>query len=119
MGDAAHATTPFQGQGAGQAIEDSLTLTDIFAHVKKVEDVPFAFAAFDQVRRPRGNKNVTESRKMGNIFSLLDPDYTDVREIADGFPARTKWLWERDMEEQSGDAVRLFELYKTEGGVGS
>jgi len=119
MGDAAHASTPFQGQEAGQAIEDSLTLTDLFAHVKRVEDVPLALAAFDQVRRTRGNKNVTESRKMGKTFSLLDPDHTDVREIADGFPARTNWLWERDMEEQSDDAVKLFERYMNELGVGS
>lgn len=60
-----------------------------------------------------------ESRKTGKIFSLLDPEYTDVREIAGGFPTRMKWLWSRDMEEQSNDAIKLFEAYKNEGGVGS
>lgn len=74
MGDAAHAPTPFHGQGAGQAIEDALTLTDLFADVRIVGDVPLAFAAYDAVRRPRGNKNVTESRKAGKIGSLLDPE---------------------------------------------
>jgi salicylate hydroxylase len=121
MGDAAHAPSPFQGQGAGQAIEDSLTLTDLFAHVKDVDDIPLALAAFDQVRRPRANKNVHESRKTGKIFSLLDPGHTDVREIAEGFPARMGWVWGRDMEEQSRDAVGVFEGLKKrdrEDGVG-
>lgn len=119
MGDAAHAPSPFQGQGAAQAIEDSLTISDLFAKVRTAKDVPLAFAAFDQVRRPRAHKNVIESRKTGKIFSLLDPEYTDVREIAGGFPTRMKWLWSRDMEEQSNDAIKLFEAYKNEGGVGS
>lgn len=85
MGDAAHAPSPFQGQGAGQAIEDSLTLTDLFAHVKTPEEVSLALAAFDQVRRPRASKNVVESRKTGRILSMLDPECVDVRDIAEGF----------------------------------
>jgi salicylate hydroxylase len=119
MGDAAHAPSPFQGQGAGQAIEDSLTLTDLFAKVKTVEDVPLALAAFDQVRRPRANKNVIESRKTGNIFSMLDPEYRGVREIANGFPTRMTWVWSRDMQEQSDDAIRVFDALKSEDRAGS
>lgn len=33
LGDAAHAMTPFQGQGAGQAIEDALVLTTLLSKV--------------------------------------------------------------------------------------
>jgi 2-polyprenyl-6-methoxyphenol hydroxylase-like FAD-dependent oxidoreductase len=90
MGDTAHAPSPFQCQGADQAIEDSLTLTDLFAHVKDVNDVPLALAAFDQARRPRANKNVVESRKKGMIFSMLDEECMDVKEIAEGFPGQEK-----------------------------
>jgi len=115
MGDAAHAPSPFQGQGAGQAIEDSLTLTDLFAHVTDVKYVSLALAAFDQIRRPRANKNVVESRKTGKIFSMMDEECSDERKIADGFPGRMGWLWGRDMVEQSADAVQLFESYKREG----
>jgi salicylate hydroxylase len=116
MGDAAHAPSPFHGQGAGQAIEDALTLTDLFAHVKSAGDVSMAFAAFDQVRRPRANKNVIESRQTGRAFPMLDEECTDMKELADGFPSRMRWLWARDMEEQSGDAVRVFEGLKEEVG---
>jgi hypothetical protein len=29
------------------------------------------------------------------------------------------WIWGRDLVEQSADAVRVFEGYKREGGIGS
>lgn len=119
MGDAAHAPSPFQGQGAGQAIEDSLTLTDLFAHVKTVEDISRALAAFDQVRRPRASKNVIESRKTGKIFSMMDEEWTDVKGIAEGFPGRMGWVWGRGMAEQSAEAVGVFEGLRKEGEVGS
>jgi 2-polyprenyl-6-methoxyphenol hydroxylase-like FAD-dependent oxidoreductase len=43
LGDAAHATTPHLGQGAGMAIEDSLVLADELA---RHEDVESAFHAY-------------------------------------------------------------------------
>ena len=119
MGDAAHAPSPFQGQGAGQAIEDSLTLTDLFAHVRSVGDVEMALAAFDRVRRPRAGKNVVESRRTGRIFSMMDEEWTDVKGIAEGFPKRMGWFWGRGMAEQSAEAVGVFEGLKSEDRVGS
>lgn len=53
MGDAAHATTPWQGQGASQAIEDALVLETLLGAVNDPKQIPHAFAAYDQVRRPR------------------------------------------------------------------
>ena len=47
IGDAAHATTPHLGQGAGMAIEDSLVLAEELARASTVSD---AFKAF-QARR--------------------------------------------------------------------
>jgi salicylate hydroxylase len=87
--------------------------------VKTPEDVSLALAAFDQVRRLRTNKNVIESRKTGRTLSMLDPEHTDVGEIAKGFPGRMRWIWGTDLVEQSADAVRMFEEFKREGGVGS
>jgi salicylate hydroxylase len=114
MGDAAHAPTPFHGQGTGQAIEDALTISDLFAEVKSNDDVPFAFAAFGQIRRPRGNKNVTTSLMTGRIGSLLDLDHPDVKEIADSFAPRMMWLWAKDMKQQSQDALDLFKELKSQ-----
>jgi salicylate hydroxylase len=114
MGDPAHAPTPFHGQGAGQAIEDALAISDLFAEVKSDEDVPFALAAYDQVRQPRGNKNVITSLMTGRIGSLLDPDHPDVKEIADSFAPRMMWLWEKDVKQQSQDALNLFKELKSQ-----
>lgn len=50
IGDAAHATTPHLGQGAGMAIEDSLVLAEELA---RADTVPQAFAAFQERRYDR------------------------------------------------------------------
>jgi len=50
LGDAAHATTPHLGQGAGMAIEDSLVLADELA---RHEDVESAFRAYHARRFER------------------------------------------------------------------
>ncbi|MCB2065017.1 MAG: FAD-dependent monooxygenase [Erythrobacter sp.] len=50
LGDAAHATTPHLGQGAGMAIEDSLVLAE---EVARHADPRDAFAAYHARRAPR------------------------------------------------------------------
>ncbi|NWG52976.1 MAG: FAD-dependent oxidoreductase [Hydrogenophilaceae bacterium] len=50
IGDAAHATTPHLGQGAGMAIEDSLVLADELARFDRIEDALEAFQARRQDR---------------------------------------------------------------------
>lgn len=50
IGDAAHATTPHLGQGAGMAIEDSLVLAD---ELDRTKSIPDAFAAFQKRRYER------------------------------------------------------------------
>lgn len=50
IGDAAHATTPHLGQGAGMAIEDSLVLAETLANEPTIES---AFSAFQNRRAER------------------------------------------------------------------
>ncbi|WP_189171671.1 FAD-dependent monooxygenase [Pilimelia anulata] len=50
LGDAAHATLPYLGQGAAQAIEDAATLAWA---VRTHADLPTALRRYDEVRRPR------------------------------------------------------------------
>jgi 2-polyprenyl-6-methoxyphenol hydroxylase-like FAD-dependent oxidoreductase len=50
IGDAAHAASPSSGQGASMAIEDALVLAKC---LRDVPDSARAFAAFEQIRRPR------------------------------------------------------------------
>ena len=59
IGDAAHATTPHLGQGAGMAIEDSLVLAE---ELKRHETVDAAFHAFRARRYDRCKYIVERSR---------------------------------------------------------
>ncbi|PQE08031.1 hypothetical protein CJF30_00011194 [Rutstroemia sp. NJR-2017a BBW] len=72
MGDAAHATTPFQGAGAGQAIEDALVLSELLGRVQCLRDLEPALAAYDTVRRPRTQKIVQTSRDTMKLFAFTD-----------------------------------------------
>ncbi|KAI1741713.1 hypothetical protein F4680DRAFT_414814 [Xylaria scruposa] len=47
MGDAAHAITPWQGAGAGKAIEDALILATVLGRITSREEIS------DAVGRPR------------------------------------------------------------------
>ncbi len=58
LGDAAHATTPHLGQGAGMAIEDALVLAEELAAKATVEQ---AFAAYHARRQPRCSYIVEKS----------------------------------------------------------
>ncbi|KAF2501073.1 FAD/NAD(P)-binding domain-containing protein [Lophium mytilinum] len=72
MGDAAHATTPFQGAGCGQAIEDALVLATLFRYVRYPEHIAPALAAYDAVRRPRSQKIVETSREAMELYGFTD-----------------------------------------------
>ena len=69
IGDAAHATFPFIGNGAAQAIEDAAVLQALFRHVTDKSQISAAFAAFDKVRRPRANRVVELSRMAGGVYT--------------------------------------------------
>lgn len=74
MGDAAHATTPWQGSGAGMAIEDSLILSTLLGRATTVAEASLALKAYDQVRRPRTQQVVESSRGTGMMRTGLDKD---------------------------------------------
>ena len=59
LGDAAHATTPHLGQGAGMAIEDALVLADELASASTIED---AFEAYRTRRFERCEYIVEKSK---------------------------------------------------------
>ena len=110
MGDAAHATTPYQGQGAGQAIEDALVLETLLGKVHDPKLIPNAFAAYDEVRRPRSQRVVKTSRESGMLISMQTPGVgSDLEKIREKTETRMHWIWNRDIEKQNADALALFE----------
>ncbi|MFO1159388.1 MAG: FAD-dependent monooxygenase [Reyranellaceae bacterium] len=68
LGDAAHPMTPFLGQGACMALEDSLLLGRAFAAAQSVEE---ALARYEGARRTRGTNVQLWSREEGR--ALQDP----------------------------------------------
>jgi 2-polyprenyl-6-methoxyphenol hydroxylase-like FAD-dependent oxidoreductase len=64
LGDAAHAMDPALGQGAGQAVEDAVTLA---ACLDGSPDVDSALAHYDRLRRPRTQAIVRRSARLGAV----------------------------------------------------
>jgi salicylate hydroxylase len=107
LGDAAHATTPHQGAGAGMCIEDSFIMADLIKEAKSVEDVQKAFRAFNQVRHARTQKLVTTSQQAGQLYDFeLYGD--DLDKIEESFRDRMGWIWNIDLEEQLAEAKKIF-----------
>ena len=84
VGDAAHCTGPAVGNGAAQAIEDAAAIHAIFAHVQEKDQIPAAFLAYDETRRPRSQKVVEIARQMACFYEY---DYGDA------------WSQDRDLDE--------------------
>ncbi|RIN26263.1 FAD-dependent monooxygenase [Staphylococcus succinus] len=63
LGDAAHATTPNMGQGAGQAMEDAIILANCIASY----DFDEALQRYDKLRVKHTKKVTLRSRKIGKI----------------------------------------------------
>jgi salicylate hydroxylase len=112
LGDAAHASTPHQGAGAGQALEDAFILSNLLGDplVRVVADIPAAFKAYDAVRRPRSQKVVVTSREAGKVFCCEGEGVGDNTEkIRENLSHRQKWIWEVDHKEQLKKARAILE----------
>ena len=65
IGDAAHASTPYMGQGGCQAVEDAYALALMLA--RHPTDPARAFAAMQRLRLPKARHIVRTSRLMGRV----------------------------------------------------
>lgn len=101
LGDAAHASTPHQGAGAGQAIEDALVLSNLLGKVKSVNEIEKAFYAYDAVRRPRSQRVVTTSREAAALYEFEDETLgTDLEKVRERLMERYNWIWDEDLSRQ-------------------
>ncbi|KAF4210922.1 hypothetical protein CNMCM5878_003420 [Aspergillus fumigatiaffinis] len=118
MGDSAHASAhasvPYQAQGASQAIEDALVLFELFGHVADVKQIAAAFKAYDQVRRPRTQRAIATSREVGELLTYRNPSIgDDFQKIKNNVDRRMDWLWNKDLVEQNQEALDVMkELLK-------
>jgi salicylate hydroxylase len=98
LGDAAHASTPHQGAGAGMCVEDCYVLSRLLAEVEDVGHIERAFHAFDEARRPRTLKLVETSRAAGMMWDLEGPDGDDLDAYECNACARMAWIWDHDVD---------------------
>lgn len=110
LGDSAHASTPHQGAGAGQAIEDALIMSRATARAYTSADVERAFAVYDRLRRPRSQRQVATAREGGELYDLMLPGVMDDWEkVKRNLSTSRKWIWEHDLEADVTEAERLMD----------
>ncbi|TVY45272.1 6-methylsalicylic acid decarboxylase [Lachnellula subtilissima] len=106
LGDAAHASTPHQGAGADQAIEDAYILTHLLGKVNSLEDIEDAFRAYDHVRRPRTQKVVA-----ARLYEFEDETVgTDLYLLKKNLETRYNWIWNEDLLQQLETAQDMMGL---------
>jgi len=69
IGDAAHASTPFMGQGGAMAVQDAVVLAQLLAADL---DVPAALQVFEQRRAPVCQFVQDASRRVGQVGAVED-----------------------------------------------
>ncbi|TFK64958.1 FAD/NAD(P)-binding domain-containing protein [Pluteus cervinus] len=73
LGDAAHAMTPHQGSGAGQALEDAYTLATLLSHPSVTRStIHTALTVYDEIRRPASQEAATRTRLSGRYITFAD-----------------------------------------------
>ena len=111
IGDASHAMSPHQGQGAAQSMEDACVMAEVLAQIDSksaaasmVEQIQAAFSGYEYVRKPRFEKVMDSS--IDTFNSLLSkfwrPDLKqqDMKRFQEEAEQRWRWIWDSDIEGQ-------------------
>ncbi|KAJ3565444.1 hypothetical protein NP233_g7626 [Leucocoprinus birnbaumii] len=116
LGDAAHAMSPQQASGAGQAIEDAFILATLLGHeLTNLSNVQTALSIYDTIRRPVAEEVAERSLVNGRLFGLqlagLDANKETDRlpEIGEAVKENWKWTWTTTLDSSVEKAVRLLE----------
>jgi salicylate hydroxylase len=106
IGDAAHATLPHQGAGAGQGLEDAYFLASLLGDVQVSRDnLGELLAAYDDLRRPRACRVQRTSWEAGELYELRDPAVGDDKQaLGATLASRFDWLWNHDLDADVQDA---------------
>ncbi|KAF8882257.1 salicylate hydroxylase [Infundibulicybe gibba] len=120
MGDAAHAMTPHQGAGAGQAIEGGYILASIIAKAAaQPNTLSHALEVYNAIRVPMGNRVLTESRKQGMLYEFRAPGFEHIlegdtnvpleklKEMTDKISNGWAWAWTTSVEDDRTKALAM------------
>jgi salicylate hydroxylase len=83
LGDAAHAVTPYLGQGANQSVEDAITLA-VLLEGAQAADVPIRLRRYEGLRIERNRQVHDGAREAGALYRSTDlpPDQQAERIVA-------------------------------------
>ncbi|KAK6851162.1 hypothetical protein PG990_007948 [Apiospora arundinis] len=122
LGDAAHASLPFAGNGAAQALEDAAVLHALFSSLSAPSSSSFSadlhakgvvekmFEAYDTVRRPRSQAVVDLARRFGRVYAYAeDGMHEDPARMKAFFAEMAAFTNQFDVRGQNDEAVRTFE----------
>ncbi|KAK1230959.1 hypothetical protein PQX77_005933 [Marasmius sp. AFHP31] len=121
LGDAAHAFTPHQGTGAGQAIEDAYVLAELLGHPQTTrEAISRTLRIYDSIRRPWVQEIAERARLNGHCLALdfegfdfdnasSDAVAKQLRRMGDFLADNWRWCWDSSVQESLDAAIRLLE----------
>ncbi|KAI0966772.1 salicylate hydroxylase [Xylaria arbuscula] len=108
IGDAAHATTPWQGSGGGMSIEDCLILSALLGRSNGLAEALVALSVYDQVRRPRTQSIVESSRVTGTILAGQGEEtQLDLEKLKEKLLPRWSFIIDFDNEAHLHEALKI------------
>ncbi|RMZ82269.1 hypothetical protein DV738_g1890, partial [Chaetothyriales sp. CBS 135597] len=103
-GDAAHASSPFQGVGACIGVEDALVLCEVL-HTAATTAAATTDTAFSQTRIERSQWSVQSSREMGQMYQWrYAPTGRDVHKCKAKLTAASRRIWDFDVDQMVAEA---------------
>ncbi|RXW18740.1 hypothetical protein EST38_g7103 [Candolleomyces aberdarensis] len=116
LGDSAHATSPQQASGAGQAIEDAFLLATLLGHrLTRLENINEVLNIYSDLRIPVATECQMRSLANGHYFGLqlegLDStrEFDRLHEIGDAVVDNWNWTWTTTLDADLDEAVSRLE----------
>jgi 2-polyprenyl-6-methoxyphenol hydroxylase-like FAD-dependent oxidoreductase len=115
IGDSAHASLPFQANGAAQGLEDALVLSEVLARLAKIPSsdpdqlsrIETGLEAYDSVRRPRAQKQLEKAAEVGRMLFLQhEIDGDDISKLLARLQVgHFEWIWFHDINKDVETAL--------------
>ncbi|PPQ77194.1 hypothetical protein CVT25_011040 [Psilocybe cyanescens] len=106
MGDAAHAMSPHQGAGAGQAIEDAYILANLLSKASK-NSLPRILDAYQAVRLPAANQVLSGSYESGAMYEFNSEYGDNYESLGPAIQRQWGWIDEPTLQESLEVAIKL------------
>jgi salicylate hydroxylase len=104
MGDAAHPMVPHVGQGAGQSIEDAITLAVVLEGCG-ANDVAARLKLYETLRLARTSQVQALARAAGKLYRSEHDNPAEKAERLREWMAQGQWLYQHDAEQAARDAL--------------